>query len=75
MDMLLQQEVIGSRYFLCKDSFEEIFARNQRLFSRTFEPPEGGILPNIGYIGMCRGEGYGFQAVYCEVGYINCWLN
>ena len=31
----------------------------------------GGILPYMGYIGKCRGEGYGFQAVYYEVGYIN----
>ena len=25
--------------------------------------PEGA-LPHMGYIGMCRREGYGFQAVY-----------
>ena len=24
--------------------------------------PGGGVLPYIGYIGMCRCEGYGFQA-------------
>ena len=24
----------------------------------------GGVLPYMGYIGMCRCEGYGFQAVY-----------
>ena len=24
----------------------------------------GGVLPYMGYIGMCRREGYGFQAVY-----------
>ena len=23
----------------------------------------GGVLPNIGYIGMCRCEGYGFRTV------------
>ena len=23
-----------------------------------------GVLPYMGYIGMCRCEGYGFQAVY-----------
>ena len=23
----------------------------------------GGVLPYMGYIGMCRCEGYGFQAV------------
>ena len=24
----------------------------------------GGVLPYMGYIGMCLGEGYGFQAIY-----------
>ena len=31
----------------------------------------GGILPYMGYMGMCRCEGYGFQAVYSRIGYIN----
>ena len=30
----------------------------------------GGVLPYMGYIGMCRCEGYGFQAVYSRTGYI-----
>ena len=36
----------------------------------------GGVLPYMGYIGMCRREGYGFQAVYSRIGYINqnVWL-
>ena len=36
----------------------------------------GGVLPYMGYIGMCRCEGYGFQAVYSRIGYINqsVWL-
>ena len=25
----------------------------------------------MGYIGMCRCEGYGFQAVYSSIGYIS----
>ena len=29
----------------------------------------GGMLPYMGYIGMCRCEGYGFQAVYSKIGY------
>ena len=33
--------------------------------------PGGGVLPYMGYIGMCRWEGYGFQAVYSSIGYIN----
>ena len=31
----------------------------------------GGVLPYMGYIGMCRCEGYGFQAVYSGIRYIN----
>ena len=31
----------------------------------------GGVLPFMGYIGMCHCEGYGFQAVYSCIGYIN----
>ena len=31
----------------------------------------GGVLPYVGHIGMCRCEGYGFQAVYSSIGYIN----
>ena len=34
-------------------------------------PGGGGGLPYMGYIGMCRCEGYGFQAVYSRIGYIN----
>ena len=32
---------------------------------------EGGVLPFMGYIGMCRCEVYGFQTVYSRIGYIN----
>ena len=31
----------------------------------------GGVLPNMGYIGRCRCEGYGFQAFYSGMRYIN----
>ena len=31
----------------------------------------GGVLPYMGHIGMRRCEGYGFQAVYSLIGYIN----
>ena len=37
----------------------------------TLRAPGGGVLPYVGYIGMCRCEGYGFQAVYSRIGYIN----
>ena len=30
----------------------------------------GGVLPYMGYIGMCRCKGYGFQALYSSVGNI-----
>ena len=30
-----------------------------------------GVLPYMGYMGMCRCEGYGFKAVYSRIGYIN----
>ena len=30
-----------------------------------------GVLPYMGYMGMCRCEGYGFQAVYSRIGYTN----
>ena len=33
--------------------------------------PGGGVKPYMGHIGMCRCEGYGFQAVYSSIGYIN----
>ena len=31
----------------------------------------GGTAIYIVYVGMCRCEGYGFQAVYSGIGYIN----
>ena len=31
----------------------------------------GGLLPYMGYIGMCRCVGYGFQVVYFRIGYVN----
>ena len=41
--------------------------------------PGGRVLPYMGHIGMCRCEGYGFQAVYSRTGYINqsvwVWAN
>ena len=31
----------------------------------------GGGLPYMGYMDVCHCKGYGFQAVYSRVGYIN----
>ena len=42
-----------------------------QLFKTHCFPGGGGVLPYMGYIGMCRCEGYGFQAVYSSIGYIN----
>ena len=33
--------------------------------------PRREVLPYMGYISMCHCEGYGFQAVYSKIGYIN----
>ena len=43
-------------------------------FAGLSDSPGGGggrLLPYMGYIGMCRCEGYDFQAVYSRIGYIN----
>ena len=31
----------------------------------------GGLMLYMGYISMCRCEGYGFEAVHSSIGYIN----
>ena len=33
--------------------------------------PSSVCIPSPSHIGMCRCEGYGFQAVYSSIGYIN----
>ena len=45
--------------------------KNDRPGARPLRPGGWGALPYMGYIGMCRCEGYGFQAVYSRIGYIN----
>ena len=39
--------------------------------TKTVGLKPGGVLLCMGPIGMCRCEGYGFQAVYSSIGYIN----
>ena len=53
--------------------FRSYFLRHIRLRPRLRSRGGGGggVLPYMGYIGMCRCEGYGFQAVYSRIGYIN----
>ena len=41
------------------------------VYTKVDSPGGGWALTNMGYIGMCRCEGYGFQAVYSRIGYIN----
>ena len=43
----------------------------QGMHQRVPPDPPGGVLPYIGYIGICRCEAYGFQGVYSSIGYIN----
>ena len=40
-------------------------------FSRFLFPGGGGGYIYMGHKGMCCCEGYGFQAVYSSIGYIN----
>ena len=47
-------------------SFHRFFCRCFLL--SPFLPGGGGVLPYMGYIGMCCCEGYGFQAVYSRKG-------
>ena len=53
---ILEADIIGLDYF---SDWPAIWPRGE------------GVLPYMGYIGMCRCEGYGFQAVYSRIGYIN----
>ena len=49
---------------------QTVFASHSKaLYARPVG--EGGVLPYMGYTGMCRCEGYGFQAVYSRIEYIN----
>ena len=36
-----------------------------------FRPGGGGVTVVLYYVGMCRCEGYGFQAVYVGIGNMN----
>ena len=55
------------------DSVSIIISVTNKLHRTRYQPGGGGggVLPHMGYIGMCRGEGYGFQAVYARVEYVN----
>ena len=55
------------------ESFDQktLFEVTYRSFNCSMISSRGGVLPYMGYIGMCRCEGYGFQAVYSRIGYVN----
>ena len=44
--------------------WQDVFARSRSKTTWRQIRPGGGVLPYVGYIGMCRCGGYGFQAVY-----------
>ena len=57
---------------LMYDEIKSLFAQvNQAFLTTKVTPFPRGVLPYMGYVGMCRCEGYGFQAVYSRIGYIN----
>ena len=44
-------------------------SKNNNVEQKVAENPGGGgVLPYMGYVGMCRCEGYGFQALYSRIG-------
>jgi len=62
------------RKFTWRISQDQISTLNNESFSKekqTVTKHPGGPLPYMGNIGMSRCEGYGFQAVYSRIGYIN----
>ena len=48
-------------------NYEWVLAFPLAILERVHALP-GGVLPYMGYIGMCSCEGYGFQAVYSRIG-------
>ena len=58
---------------LVSQSSPTLYYKTDQISRNMFmtHPRGGGVLPYMDYIGMCRCEGYGFQAVYSRIGYIN----
>ena len=54
------QKQVGDKEVKWQDVFA--WSRSKTTFLAPNTP--GGVLPYMGYIGMCRCGGYGFQAVY-----------
>ena len=53
------------------EPFLTLIDRELRFETLQSEARGGGVLPYMGSIGMCRCEGYGFQAVYSRIECIN----
>ena len=49
----------------------QVYVRKVLLHSFGCRSRGEAVLSYMGHIGMCRCEGYGFQAVYSSIGFIN----
>ena len=62
---LLKKHIRQKPYYVdVLDLFHEVSVNYTAILAR-------GVTAIYGYIGMCRCEGYGFQAVYSSIGYTN----
>ena len=67
--------IMSLKFYTLKNKTSNIYKPpnniSLKLVAQKELSPGGGVLPYMGHIGMCRCEGYGFQAVYSSIGYIN----
>ena len=73
--LLPWKHVKRSAFQIKRLALSQMASRAPKIFGLSRNGPQareggGGVLPYMGYIGMCRCEGYGFQAVYSSIGYI-----
>ena len=54
----------SSERLVIKPTRSAIGSGTVTLIYTLFDVQGGGVLPYMGYIGICCSEGYGFQAVY-----------
>ena len=65
------QDLLCHGEMLTKDKRFKLAMCHVEINRKIRELSPGGVLPYMGHIGICRCEGYGFQAVYSSIGYIN----
>ena len=65
--VLQRSHILLKLYILNENKFIRFNLCRQSCFLSGF--PRGGVLPYIGYTGMCRWGGYGFQAIWSGKGY------